>query len=192
MIPPLINQEGGWGDIFWMLFPILCCLILMTQSRGGGGGRSEPTTESESWYTTQGIETTYESVESETSEWRKEAEERAKEQSESFTSKLRGVFGGGKEEERFIIKESIPPRLYRLDDSTGPIYFEFTEVEGGGTVVKATYNSSIKSRMAKFKAGLPLKIPAAPIGNRCPACGKSVLPEFNLCPYCGEKLITEE
>ena len=76
-------------------------------------------------------------------------------------------------------------------DRTGPIYFELTDVEGGGTVVKTEYNFSIKSLMARFKAGLPLKIPAAPIGNRCPACGKSVLSEFSLCPYCGEKLIKE-
>ena len=113
------------------------------------------------------------------------------EESDSFTSRLRGAFGGGREEERFLVEESISPRLYRLVDTSGPIYFELTEVEGGGTVVKTTYNSSIKSRMAKFKAGLPLKIPAAPVGNRCPTCDKPVLPEFNLCPYCGEKLIKE-
>lgn len=190
MIPSLINQEGGGLlDFFWII-PVICCLMMMTQSRGGGG-RPEPTTETESWYTTQSIETTYEALERETTEWRREAEEERREKSDSFTSKLRGAFGGGKEEERFLVRESIPPRLYRLTDASGPIYFELTEVEGGGTVVKATYNSAIKSRMAKFKAGLSLKIPAVPIGNRCPACGKSVLPEFNLCPFCGEKLITE-
>jgi len=97
----------------------------------------------------------------------------------------------GRTEERFVAKEAISPRLYRMNDRSGPIYFELTEVEGGGTVVKTTYNSSIKGRMAKFKAGLPLKIPATPIGNRCPSCGKPVLPEFILCPYCGEKLIRE-
>ena len=71
-------------------------------------------------------------------------------------------------------------------DRTGPIYFEFTEVEGGGTVVKATYNSNIKARVTRFKAKQPLRIPAVPIGGRCPACGMATLPEFKLCPYCGE------
>jgi uncharacterized OB-fold protein len=45
--------------------------------------------------------------------------------------------------------------------------------------------------MAKLKADLPLRIPATPVGHRCPACGKPVLPEFNVCPYCGEKIIKE-
>jgi len=87
----------------------------------------------------------------------------------------------------------MSPRLFRLTDAVaGPVYFELTEVEGGGTVVKATYSSSIKRQVAEFKARSPLKIPAVPIGKRCPACGKAVLPEFVLCPYCGEKLMMKE
>jgi len=58
-------------------------------------------------------------------------------------------------------------------------------------VVKATYNSALKGRVAKLKAVLPLKIPATPVGLNCPSCGKPVLREFNLCPYCGSKLIKE-
>jgi uncharacterized OB-fold protein len=65
-------------------------------------------------------------------------------------------------------------------------------VEGGGTVVKATYNSNIKARVTRFKARQPLRIPAVPVGGRCPACGKATLPEFKLCPYCGETLIKEQ
>lgn len=189
MISPFVNQgEGGGFDIFWIILPLLCCVMAMAQSRGEK--KPERGTMTESWFTTQNIEITYQSIEEETAEWRREAEER-KEEPTSFTSKLMGAFSRGKAVERFVVIEELPSRLYRLTDSTGPIYFELTEVEGGGTVVKATYNSSIKGRMAKFKAGLPLKIPAAPIGNRCPSCGKSVLPEFILCPYCGEKLMRE-
>lgn len=188
LISSMINQGGGGGlDIFWILLPLLCCTMAMFQ-RGERTPVRETVTESS--FTIQDIETTYKAIEKETAGWRREMEER-KEESTSFVSKLRSAFKGGKVEERFVVKEAVPPRLYRLADETGPIYFELTEVEGGGTVVKTTYNSFIKSRMAKFKAGLPLKIPAAPIGNRCPSCGKSVLPEFNLCPYCGEKLMKE-
>jgi hypothetical protein len=57
--------------------------------------------------------------------------------------------------DRFVVKETIPPRLYRISDSTGPIYFELTEVECGGSVVKTTFNSGIKNKMAKFKASSP-------------------------------------
>lgn len=188
LISAIISQgEGGGLDIMWVLLPILCCLMMMTQR-----GERTPPRESvtESWFTTQDIEATFQAIQEETSRWRKEIEERMVEP-KSLMSKLRGALGGGRERERFVVKEESPPRLHLMDDSTGPIYFELIEVEGGGTVVKATYNSSIKRRMAKFKAGLPLKIPAAPIGNRCPSCGKPVLPEFNVCPYCGEKLIKE-
>ena len=183
----MINQgEGGGFDIFFLLLPVLCCMMMMTQSRQR---TQESETVTESWFTIQDIETTYKATEKETAEWRSEAEKR-RERPKSLISKLRGTFGGGKIE-RFVVEEEIPPRLYRLADPTGPIYFEFTEVEGGGTVVRTTYNSAIKGRMARFKADLPLRIPAAPVGNRCPSCGKSVLREFNLCPYCGGELLKE-
>jgi hypothetical protein len=186
----LVSQEGNGGlDIFWILLPLLCCVLFMTQGRGGGGkGDAAQETVSESWYTAQDTEATYKTIEAEAAGWRREAEEK-REASKGILSSLRGVLGGGRPEDRFAVKETIPPRLFRMSDPTGPIYFELTEVVGGGTVVRATFSSQLKSKMAKFKAGLPLKIPAAPIGNRCPACGKPVLPEFNLCPYCGEKMI---
>ena len=188
LISAIINQgEGGGLDILLYLLPLLCCMMAMAQR---GERASSPETVTESWFTTQDIETTYKAIEAETAEWRKKAEER-KEKGESLTSKLRGALGGRRAGERYVVKETKQPRLFRMADMTGPIYFELTEVEGGGTVVKTTYSSLIKSQMAGFKAGLPLKIPATPIGNRCPSCGKPVLPEFTLCPYCGEKLIKE-
>lgn len=189
LISAIINQGEGVGldNILWIILPLLCCMMAMGQR---GERASAPVTVTESWFTVQDIETTYKAVEAETAEWRRKAEER-KEKGESLTSRLRGVLGGGRAGERYVVKETEQPRLFRMDDMTGPIYFELTEVEGGGTVVQTTYSTSIKSQMARFKASLPLKIPAAPIGNRCPSCGKSVLPEFNLCPYCGEKLIKE-
>ena len=192
MLPwSLVGQEGTGFDIFWIILPLLCCVMLMSQRRSGKPRELEVATVTDHWYTSQDIETTYKAIEAETSEWRKEAEER-KETQTGIASSLRGIFGGGgRPEERFIIRQASPPRLFQLTDSSGPIYFELTEVEGGGTVVKATYGSAIRSRMAKFKAGLPLRIPAAPVGNRCPSCGKPVLPEFAVCPYCGTKLIKE-
>jgi len=189
-IEALVNQEGTGGlDIFWILLPLLCCVMLMAQGRGGGGKEgTAPETVLESWYTVQDIETMFKTIEATVAEWRKEAKEK-RDNSRGFLSSLKRVFGGGKPEDRFVAIETISPRLYRMSDPTGPIYFELTEVEGGGTVAKTTFSPDLRSKMAKFKASLPLKIPAAPIGSRCPACGKPVLPEFNLCPYCGEKII---
>jgi hypothetical protein len=191
-IEALVEQEATGGlDIFWILMPILCCIIFMTQSRGGGNkGGTAMETVSESWYTVEDIEKSFKTIEATVAEWRKESEEK-RETSKGVLSSLRGLLGGGKPEDRFVVKETIPPRLYRMSDPTGPIYFELTEVVGGGTVVKTTFSSNLRSKMARFKASLPLKIPATPVGNRCPACGKPMLPEFNLCPYCGEKTIKE-
>ncbi len=188
-IEALVNQDAtGSLDIFWIIIPLILCFMLIGQGRGGGGkADSANETVSESWYMPQDNETTYKTIEAEVSEWRNEAEEK-RETSKGALSSLRGILGG-KPEDRFVVKETIPPRLYRMSDPTGPIYFELTEVEGGGSVVKTTFSSGMRSKMAKFKASLPLKIPAAPIGNRCPTCGKPVLPEFNLCPYCGERII---
>jgi len=188
-IASLINQEatGSW-DYFWILIPLLCCVIFAQGRRGDGGGGIAKETVSESWYTVEGIETMFKTIEGTVAEWRKEAEGKT-DASGGALSSLRGMLGGGKPEDRFVEKETIFPRLYRLSDPTGPIYFELTEVIGGGTVVKATFGSDLRSKMARFKASLPLKIPATPVGNRCPACGKPLLPEFNLCPYCGEKII---
>jgi hypothetical protein len=190
-ISSLINQggTGGFDLILWILLPVLCCLMSF-QSRGGQSSAGARTT-SDSWYTAQDINENYDGIEKEISEWRRQAEE-SKVTSESFVAKLRNVVGfRRKDVKRFIVEEAIRPRLYRLSDISGPVIFEFTEVEGGGTVTKATFNSMLKGRVAKFKAGLPLKIPAVPIASRCPSCSKSVHAEFKLCPYCGEKLIEE-
>ncbi len=188
MILSLVGQEGGGGfDFLWYLIPLLCCLMTMGQR---GERPQETGTESESFYTAQEIQESFGRIEEEVVKWRQEAKER-KETSRDITSSIRRVLGGGQPAERFVERENDPPRLLSLIDSSGPVYFEFTEVEGGGTVVKATYARSIKGRVANLKAGLPLKIPATPVGLKCPSCGKPVLQEFNLCPYCGSELIKE-
>ena len=187
MLLSLVGQDGGGGfDIIWLLLPLLCCLI----TRGQWGEKpQEAGPESESFYTTHDIQESFGKIEEEVAKWRLEAHE--KREPEGPVSSVRKFLGGGTQAERFVEKEKAPPRLLSLFDTTGPIYFEFTEVEGGGTVVKATYGSALKGRVAKLKAGLPLKVPATPIGLNCPSCGKPVLREFNLCPYCGSKLIKE-
>lgn len=188
MILSFVSQEGGGGfDIIWLLLPLLFCMMAMGQR---GEKTQETGIEAESFYTIQSIQESFESIEKVIAKWRMEAQEK-KEEPEGVTASIRKLLGGGTPPERFVEKEKDTPRLLSLADSTGPIYFEFTEVEGGGTVVKATYNPVLKGRVAKLKAGLPLKVPAVPIGLNCPSCGKPVLREFNMCPYCGSQLIKE-
>ena len=186
MILSLISQETGGGfDVYWLLIPLLCCVLSMNQR---GSSPKESGTESESFYTAQNIQESYDIIGKEIDEWRLAAQEK---KPEGLVSSVMRRLRGGAKEERFVEKERNPPRLISLTDVSGPIYFEFTEVEGGGTVVKATYSSDLKGRFAKMKAALPLKIPVTPIAFNCPSCGKSVLKDFNMCPYCGSKLIKE-
>ena len=184
----LVGQGTNYLDIFLIALPFIALYFYFTQGRGEKLPEGE--TVIDMWYTSQGIEENYEAVLGVIEEWREGEAASESETSSQLPSFLRGL-ARRRFEPRFVEREKDPPRLYRMFDRTGPIYFEFTEVEGGGTVVKATYNSNIKARVTRFKAKQPLRIPAAPIGGRCPACGMATLPEFKLCPYCGETLIKE-
>ena len=188
MIPLFVGQESTGVDWLTWILPLLACVMCMGISRGESAPQ-RGNTETESWYTPQGIEEAYSAIVNETTEWRKKEEPSMV--SESITSKLIQILRGGRKQARFEVKEEIAPRLYRMTDSSGPMYFELTEVEDGGTVVKATYDYSIKARITRFKAEQPLKIPTIPVSKRCQTCGKTVLPEFVVCPYCGEKLHEE-
>jgi hypothetical protein len=191
MIISIIGQEGGGFDtLLYILLPVFCCLMSMNmgQRRDGSAQQSR---ETESWYTVQDIETTYAQIEEKVEEWHDDSKIQTTD-SGSFMTTLRKLISGKREpDERFVTREKNAPRLYSVSDTTGPIYFELTEVNDGGTVVKTSYNLGVKEQMARFKAELPLSIPSTPIGLNCPSCGKPVLEEFELCPYCGEKLIKE-
>jgi hypothetical protein len=191
MIIKIIGQEaGGFDWLTWIILPALCCVMSMTMGQRGERPSSQRV-ESELWYTINNIKTTYEEIEKIVNEWHEGSKSETPPPS-SFMDNIRNLLTGRREPgERFVTKEKDSPRLYVVSDPSGPIYFELTEVEDGGTVVKTTYNYDLKERMAKFKSGLPLRIPSTPIGLNCPTCGKDVLPDFELCPYCGEKLIKE-
>ncbi len=184
----LVGQGVDLFDVLLIALPFLALYLYFTQSRGEKLPEGE--TVIDMWYTSQDIGETYKAVLGVIEEWREEEAASKSESSSQLPGFLRSL-ARRRSEPRFVEREKDPPRLYRMLDRTGPIYFEFTEVEDGGTVVKATYNSNIKARVTRFKAKQPLRIPAVPIGSRCPACGKATLPEFNLCPYCGEALLKE-
>ncbi|HUS77788.1 MAG TPA: hypothetical protein VM050_03910 [Patescibacteria group bacterium] len=188
MSSSLVGQGVDIFDVLLIALPFLALYLYFTQGRGEKLPEGETMTDM--WYTPQGVGETYEAVLGVIEEWREEEAETEPRSSGRLSGLLRGL-ARRRSEPRFVEREKDSPRLYRMLDRTGPIYFEFTEVEGGGTVVKATYNSNIKARVTRFKARQPLRIPAVPLGSRCPACGKATLPEFNLCPYCGEALIKE-
>ena len=112
----------------------------------------------ESWYSTEDIRISYDKIDEKVTEWHGEAQVTRREDG-GITSMLRRFLGGGGEpQERFSVKEKDAPRLYIVDDPSGPIYFELTEVEGGGTMIRVTFSSAVKERMARFRAQLPLKV----------------------------------
>jgi hypothetical protein len=188
MIFPFFGNGAEPVDWISTLLPIICCVVMLPMLMRGGGDQTgqAPSRESDVWYTVQNIDEAYEVIGKEVDSWRVKAEEEDA-KPKSFIQRLRSRSPKGP---RFDVKESIAPRLYTIGDpAVGTINFELTEVEGGGTTVKATYGSTYKSRIVDFKARSPLKIPRVPIGNNCPSCGKSVLREFLVCPYCSQKLI---
>lgn len=147
----------------------------------GRGGSQPPQIASEydTWYVTQGIQDTYDAIVRETDDWRTKALTRKKPMF-SFLSRKKPMV--------FFANQSTPPRLYRLkDDQAGEISFELTEVEGGGTAVKTTYEPRARVYIQNFKAKLPTRIPSS--GPKvCPTCGKEMLPDFKVCPFCGTKI----
>ncbi len=150
--------------------------------RGSGQGESSPqtTSESDTWYVTTPIQESYDTIIKETDDWRERATARR--------SKSRFAFLSRRTPQNFIVDQAVSPRLYRLkDDRAGEVSFELTEVEEGGTTVKATYEGRARSLVQNFKAKMPVKILGANV-RTCPSCGKDMRPEFKSCPYCGSKL----
>ena len=187
MIFPLIGQESGSINPIWWLLPLLCCFLAMRQ---GDEKPKEMITENETFYTTLNINESFNTIVDKVTRWYEEEKANDAEKKSTLHTLMKFINSRPKED-RFTELNNQPPRLYSLNDVTGKVHFEQTEVEGGGTVIKVTYSPLLKNRIAKLKAELALKIPSNPIGLKCPSCSKPVLYEFNLCPYCGTNLIKE-
>ncbi len=171
---------AGLGDLGSLLPLLLCCMLPMLMRGQGGGGQSEQTTESDSWYVTYGIQEAYDAIVKETGDWRDNLAVKRSKSRLSFLSR--------RTPQNFVVDQDVPPRLYRLkDDKAGNLSFELTEVEEGGTTIKATYQGNARSLVQNFKAKMPVKI----LGSNtkvCPSCGKDMRPDFKTCPYCGATL----
>ena len=185
MLLPFIAQDAGNLNWLWYLLPLACCLLTFSQR---SDDVSEGSHEIDTFYTTENIDDAFKTIEDKIEDWRIDIAENTR-NDKGAGGIVRRLMEGGKKTERFAEVDKTQPRLISLNDVTGPLYFEFTSVADGGTVVKITYNPLLRGRMKRLKAALPLKIPSTPIGLNCPSCGKPVLKEFNNCPYCGTGLI---
>lgn len=161
-----------------MLLPLMICCMLPTLMRGGGSSTPQQTNETDSWFVTYNIQEAYDTVVKEVDAWRQRAENSKK---GKFNIQIR-------KPKYFVVEQSNSPRLYRVNDPNGGVVsFELTEFEGGGTAIKATYDSKSRALIQDFKAKMPVTIPASGPKN-CPTCGKELLPDFKVCPFCGTKV----
>ena len=148
-----VSDEIVTTDLINSLVPLmLCCMIPMVFNKPKQPGREA--NESDSWYVTVRIEDMYDSIVKEVDGWREKIALKKPKGALSFLY--------GKTSKSFDVDVATPPRLYRLkDDQIGEISFELTEVQGGGTSIKATYDARARALMQNFKATLPIKIPSS-------------------------------
>lgn len=173
-------------DIFSLLLPvIMCCLVMSLMGRGQQPSTS-PIVETDEWFVPFEIQKAFDVINEEAMNWK----QKAKKIKPSTISRISNMFYRRSEKERFVIEQSISPRLIRLNDSyEGKITFELTKADEVGTSVKVTYGSRARDRIKTFRAQMPVKVPPPPPReNICKSCGRPIQPEFVACPYCGEKL----
>ena len=187
-ILPINIQATGGTDWLTLLLPLVLCCVMPTLFRQPGQS-VQLGNEFDSWYVNYGIQEAYETITEEVAEWREQTKIR---KSRSRFAFLSGSFLSRRKRSFFEVDQEVQPKLYRVhDDERGEISFELTEVEEGGTSIKASYGSKARMLIQDLKTKMPVKIPAvAPstIPNICPACGKKMMPDFSTCPYCGTKL----
>lgn len=182
MLPIYIQETAA---DFTTLLPllVLCCVVTMLFR--GGGQQEAPRAEFDSWYLNSAMQEAYDTVVKEVDEWREKAMYRKRGRFSAFSRKKPKVFA---------ITSTVPPRLLSVDDDkAGSVTFEFIDMEGGNTFIKATYGPAARTLIQSFKAETPIKaaihtqvISAAP--NTCPSCGKEMMSDYKLCPFCGAKL----
>jgi len=179
--------EASATDQLTQMLPLLllCCMLPML-TRGGDSQSGAGTTEMDIWFTGYTPQEAYDNVVKETDIVR----EKAITDANSKKSKLPSLPFMKKKKEYLTVEQTIPPNLYRLTDKEyGPMHFEFSDAEGGGTQVKATFSLRNKYAVQDIKAKMPGRKLMVTVQNTstCPSCGKNKLPEWKICPYCGAK-----
>jgi len=159
---------------------LLCCMLPMLM-RGGGQQSEGISTEMDIWFTGYTNQEAYDTIVKATDELREKAVAEAK------AKKSRIPFRRPRTD-RYTIDQTIPPHLHKISDrDTGPLQFEFSDAEGGGTQVKVTFTPRTKAFVQSLKTQMPTRKLLIPTATLCPTCGKERKPEWQSCPYCGNK-----
>jgi uncharacterized membrane protein len=146
----MLNSPLQTGfESFLFIIPIVICLLL-SFTRRGPDSRGGPL-ETETWYTQGDMARVYQMIREHTQEWMK-AEVQVKQNRVS-------IFGGSTPSNVYKIMDENEPRLLKLHSAReGPITFELTEVQGGGTNVKTSHGVGAAARIQSLKAQLPLVV----------------------------------
>ncbi len=166
---------------------LLCCMIPLFMNMGRTGGTpGASTTDMDVWFTELTAQQSFDTIIKETDKFREKVEKEA----EIKKSKSRFSFLSRKPKQRYVVKEMVTPNIYRLlDQEEGPLYFEISNAEEGGTQIKAAFSDKNKEAIQGIKAKMPSRklMVARNTKFACPSCGKTRLPEWKICPHCGSQ-----
>lgn len=182
MLP--INVQAGSSDFLTLILVVMLCCMLPVMFRQPSAPK-EADLETDSWYISGGAQATYDTVVNEVDDWRKKYTPTRKSILSSLSRRKPKIFD---------VTNSVPPRLFTVtDEKVGKITFEFADMDGGNTSVKAAYAPSARMLLQNFKAKMPIKVALpnqAPVAapRVCPNCGKEMQPDYKICPFCETKL----
>jgi hypothetical protein len=162
---------------------LLCCMLPMMMNRGGGGAGQSGTssTQMDVWFTAFTSQEAFDVVSKATDEVREKAI------TDDANKKSRFDFLRRGKKERYTVDQTIPPHLYRVNDRDDIMNFEFSDADGGGTQVKATFSDRTKTLVQNLKTKMPPRTMSNTSVLVCPTCGRPKQPEWGFCPYDGNK-----
>ena len=175
----------GIPDSLTQLLPLLllCCMLpmLMRQPQSSALGIS---TEMDIWFTGYTPQEAFDAVIKTVDALREKAMSLPPKKSRNPFLRKKGP------EAKYVVDQADPPKLYKVSDKNdGPLVFDISEAEGGGTMVKTTFTPRMRSAIQTLKTTMPVRKFVMPQTKEavCSSCGKPRLPEWQVCPYCGNK-----
>jgi hypothetical protein len=158
-------------------------MLPMMMGRGQQGGQSgaSSSTQMDIWFTGFTSQEAFDTVSTATDEVRQKAIADDANKKSRFSFLRRG------KKERYGIDQTIPPHLYRVNDGGDVMNFEFSDADGGGTQVKATFSDKTKTLVQNLKTKMPPRMMSNTSVLVCPTCGRPKQPEWGFCPYDGNK-----
>lgn len=175
-----MTDLGGLEQLLPML--LLCCMIPLFMGRRGDSEGQMISTQMDIWFTDYTNQEAFDTITKATDELREKAMAEAAAKKSRFSFLRRG------KKERYTVDQDVSPHVYRVaDGNDGPMNFEISAAEGGGTQVKATFTPRTRNFVQGLKTNMPPRKLVAANVTVCPTCGRPKQPEWQVCPYDGTK-----